>query len=79
MLGINLDGLTPGSGLLGWVLEVSLIVISKGKVTTRIHGLPAVAVPAFFPSVYKNDECWWGTRNPKTVYACDWWHPCKSQ
>jgi hypothetical protein len=26
----------------------------------RVHGLPVVAAPAFFPSVSKGDECWWG-------------------
>ena len=37
----------------------------------RIHGLPAVAAPAFFPSVSKNEEYWWGSRDPKTVYVWD--------
>ena len=37
----------------------------------RIHGLPAVAAPAFFPSASKNEEYWWGSRDPKTVYMWD--------
>ena len=35
----------------------------------RVHGLPAV--PAFFPSASKNNECWWETCAPNTVYAWD--------
>ena len=31
----------------------------------RIHGLPVVAAPAFFPSSSKNEECWWGSMVPK--------------
>jgi hypothetical protein len=34
----------------------------------RVHGLPAVAAPAFFPSTSKGDECWWGTQDRNTVY-----------
>ena len=37
----------------------------------RIHGLPAVAAPAFFPSASRNEECWWGTPDSKTVYVWD--------
>ncbi len=35
----------------------------------RMHGLPAVEAPAFFPSASRNEECVWKTRN-KT-----WTHP----
>jgi hypothetical protein len=37
----------------------------------RIHGVPAVEAPAFFPSASRNEECWWGTPDPKTVYVWD--------
>ena len=37
----------------------------------RIHGLPAVTAPAFFPSTSRNEECWWGTPDPKTIYVWD--------
>ena len=36
-----------------------------------MHGLPEVTVSVFFPSVYKDDEYWWGTRAPNTVYTWD--------
>ncbi len=37
----------------------------------RIHGLPAVAAPSFFPSASRNDETWWAQRTKETVYAWD--------
>ncbi len=37
----------------------------------RIHGLPAVVSPVFFPSVSRNEECWWGTLDPRTIYVWD--------
>ena len=37
----------------------------------RIHGLPAVTDPTFFPSTSKNEECWLGTSDPKTIYVGD--------
>ncbi len=37
----------------------------------RVHVLPAVAAPAFFPSVSKGDECWWGTQDSNTVFLWD--------
>jgi hypothetical protein len=37
----------------------------------RIHGLPAVETPVFFPSASRNEECWWGTLDPRTIYAWD--------
>ena len=37
----------------------------------RIHGLPAVAAPTFFPSASRNEECWWGTLDPRTIYVGD--------
>ncbi len=32
---------------------------------------PAVVSPSFCPSVYKEDKCWWGTRDLITVYLWD--------
>jgi hypothetical protein len=37
----------------------------------RVHVLPAVAGPSFFPSVSKGDECWWGTQDSNTVFLWD--------
>jgi hypothetical protein len=37
----------------------------------RVHGLPAVAAPAFFPSASKGEECWWGTQDSNTVFLWD--------
>ena len=37
----------------------------------RVHGLPAVAAPAFFPSASRGDERWWGTGDSSTVYLWD--------
>jgi hypothetical protein len=34
----------------------------------RVHDLPAVTAPAFFPSASKGDECWWGTQDLNTVF-----------
>ena len=48
-----------------------LLKIKQTCQLDRIHGLTAVSVPAFFPSSSKNDECWWGTRDPSTVYVWD--------
>jgi hypothetical protein len=38
-----------------------LQVISRAWMVNRVHGLPAVAVPSFFPSVSRNDDFWWGS------------------
>jgi hypothetical protein len=48
-----------------------LLTIKRTWQLDRIHGLPAVAVPAFFPSASKNDECWWGIRDLNAVYIWD--------
>jgi ribonuclease HI len=37
----------------------------------RVHGLPAVAAPAFFSSASKGKECWWGTQDSGTVFLWD--------
>jgi ribonuclease HI len=37
----------------------------------RVHGLPAVAAPAFFHSASKGEECWWGTQDSSTVLLWD--------
>jgi hypothetical protein len=37
----------------------------------RVHGLPAVTAPAFFPSASKGEECWWGTQDSSTVFLWD--------
>jgi hypothetical protein len=37
----------------------------------RVHGLPAVAAPAFFPSASRGEECWWGTQDSSTVFLWD--------
>jgi hypothetical protein len=37
----------------------------------RVHGLPAVAVPSFFPSSSRNEDIWWGSQDMKTVYLWD--------
>jgi hypothetical protein len=46
-----------------------LLAIKRTWQLDRIHGLPAVAAPAF-PSASKGNECWWGTRDLSTV--CLW-------
>ncbi len=37
----------------------------------RVHGLPAVAAPTFFPSASKDNDTWWGSQDTKTVYLWD--------
>jgi hypothetical protein len=37
----------------------------------RVHGLPAVAAPSFFPSASRNVDIWWGSQDLKTVYLWD--------
>ena len=39
--------------------------------TDRVHGLPAVAAPTFFPSASKGKDAWWGTQDTKTTYLWD--------
>jgi hypothetical protein len=48
-----------------------LLAIKQLWQTERVHGLPAVTAPAFFPSASKGNECWWGTQDSKTVYLWD--------
>jgi hypothetical protein len=37
----------------------------------RVHGLPAVTAPSFFPSASRNVDIWWGSQDLKTVYLWD--------
>ena len=39
--------------------------------TDRVHGLPSVAVPTFFPSATKGNDVWWGSQDKKTIYLWD--------
>ena len=39
--------------------------------TDRVHGLPAVAAPTFFPSASRGKDAWWGTQDTKTTYLWD--------
>ncbi len=39
--------------------------------TDRVHDLPAVAAPTFFPSASKDNDTWWGSQDTKTVYLWD--------
>ena len=39
--------------------------------TDRVHDLPAVVTPTFFPSVSKDNDTWWGSQDKKTVYLWD--------
>ena len=48
-----------------------LLAIKQMWQIDRVHGLPAVAAPAFFPSVSKGNEHWWGTQDSNTVYLWD--------
>ena len=48
-----------------------LLAIKRLWHIDRVHGLPTVAAPSFFPSASKGDECWWGTRDLNTVYLWD--------
>jgi hypothetical protein len=43
-----------------------LLAIKRLWQIDRVHGPPAVTAPAFFPSVSKGDECWWGTQDRNT-------------
>ncbi len=48
-----------------------LLVIKRSCQIDRVHGLPTVATPAFFPSASKGEECWWGTQDLNTIYLWD--------
>ena len=48
-----------------------LQVIRRTLKVDRVHGLPSVTDPTFFPSPSKNDETWWVSKNMKTVYLWD--------
>ena len=39
--------------------------------TNRVHGLPAVAAPTYFPSESKGNDTWWGSQDTETVYLWD--------
>ncbi len=43
-----------------------LLTIKRLWQVDRVHGLPAVAASAFFPSDSRGDECWWGTQDLNT-------------
>ncbi len=48
-----------------------LLTIKRLWQIDRVHGLPAVVAPAFFPSASKGGECWWGTQDLSTIYLWD--------
>ena len=48
-----------------------LQAIRRTWMVDRVHGLPAVAAPSFFPSASRNDDIWWGSQDMKTVYLWD--------
>jgi hypothetical protein len=48
-----------------------LLVIKRLWKIDKVHDLPEVAVPSFFPSDSKGDECWWGTQDLNTVFLWD--------
>ncbi len=37
----------------------------------RVHDLPEVADPSFFPSSSRNEDIWWVSQDMKTVYLWD--------
>jgi hypothetical protein len=37
----------------------------------RVHDLPAVTDPSFFPSSSRNEDIWWDSQDMKTVYFWD--------
>ena len=48
-----------------------LLTIKQMCQLDRVHGLPAVVAPAFFPSASRGEERWWGTGDSSTVYLWD--------
>ncbi len=48
-----------------------LQAIRRTWMVDRVHGLPAVAAPSFFPSASRNVDIWWGSQDLKTVYLWD--------
>ena len=48
-----------------------LLAIKRLWQIDRVHDLPAVAVPVFFPSVSKGNEWWWGTQDLNAVFLWD--------
>jgi hypothetical protein len=48
-----------------------LQAISRTWMVDRVHGLPAVATPSFFPSASRNVDIWWVSQDLKTVYLWD--------
>jgi hypothetical protein len=48
-----------------------LLTIKQMWQIDRVHGLPGVAAPVFFPSVSRVDERWWGTGDSISVYLWD--------
>lgn len=48
-----------------------LLALKETWKLNNIHGLPAVAAPAFFESASKGKDCWWGTPQQNTIFAWD--------
>ena len=49
----------------------NLQAIRRTWKTDRVHVLPAMAAPTFFPLASKNNDTWWGSRDMRTVYVWD--------
>ncbi len=58
-------------GVLTFSASIMIIATCMWRDLERIHGLPAVTTPVFFPSASRNEDCWWGTPDPKTIYVWD--------
>ena len=48
-----------------------LQAIRRAWMVDRVHDLPVVPDPSFFPSPSRNDDIWWGSQDMKTVYLWD--------
>jgi hypothetical protein len=48
-----------------------LQAIRRTWMVDRVHDLPAVATPSFFPSDSRNVDIWWDSQDLKTVYLWD--------
>jgi hypothetical protein len=48
-----------------------LLTIRRIWMVDRVHGLPAVVNPPFFPSPSRNEDIWWVSQGMKTVYFWD--------
>jgi hypothetical protein len=54
------DVLTPTRHILQAIRRIWMV--------DRVHGLPAVTDPSFFPLSSRNEDIWWGSQDMKTVY-----------